>query len=228
MPKFTEAPAQPSLDEIAAYLGEVYFIEKDAKAERENYRGKFFEAATATFSPEKLAQKTVVVPQDVQTEEARAAYARTYNVGWEVVSVNDDGVVIREDPALKPYQIIVPVEGLVDSKKNPQPGYSISRSVASGSLTLDEERIMALDFDLYLRVTIVANYDLLYRLLYQAGAEVEAIDKRLDESSLPRVLRSLDDLSDEDRAEVQQYTYEGPRQVKLLVRYAKEEEIGEG
>jgi hypothetical protein len=231
VPNFTDPVEEEVLDlnAISADLGEVYFIEKDAKTERERLRGEFFKAATATFSPERLAQKTVIPPPDVQTEEASRAYAELYNTGWTVVEYRPGQVVIREDPSLKPYQKIIEIEGGVkDGKGQEHPGYSISRSITGGSLSLDEERISTLDPELYERVTQVAYYDTLARLLYDLSVNPDDIDRRLNSSNLPRVLRSLDDLDDKDREAVKQYTYESARSAKLLVRYAKEEEIGAG
>jgi hypothetical protein len=239
VPKFTAPePEAPDLDSIAADLGEVYFIEKDAKSERERLRGEFFKAATATFSPKRLAQKTVIPPSDIQAqgEDSARAYAAQYNPGWAVIESeeNDKGgmwtVLIREDPDYKPYQIVVEIEdGVTDREGVSHPGYVVSRSISTGSPMLDTERLQAVDFDLYLRVTVVENYDLLYQMLYQAGTDRGLIDKHLDESTMPRVPRHPDDLSAEDAEAIREFSFEGPKPTpKLLIRYAKEEEVGEG
>lgn len=239
VPKFTAPePEAPDLDSIAADLGEVYFIEKDAKSERERLRGEFFKAATATFTPERLAQKTVVPPSDIQAqgEDSARAYAAQYNPGWTVIEVeeNDKGgmwaILIREDPDYKPYQDVVEIEGGVTDRKGVNhPGYVVSRSISTGSPMLDTERLQAVDFDLYLRATVIENYDLLSQLLYQAGVGNEYIDKRLNESNLPRVPLPPDSLSAEDAEAIREFSFEGPKPTpKLLIRYAKEEEVGEG
>jgi hypothetical protein len=233
VPKFTEEKKPRLPLWIAEELGEVYFIRKDAEDDQKLLRTEFFEAATATFTPARLAQKTVVPPPDVQAqgEDSARTYAEQYNAGWNAIDVDAEvlEVTLREDPNYKPYQIVVEVEdGVTDRKGATHPGYVISRSISSGSPMLDTERLQAVDYDLYLRATVVANYDMLVALLDFGNVDTDKIDDVLNSTNLPRVPRNPDDLSAEDAEAIREFSFEGPKPTpKLLVRYAKEEEIGE-
>lgn len=227
--------------EIAPILGEVYFIRKDAEDEQKKLRLDFFEAASQTFSPEGLAQKTLVAPPTVDSEAEARAFAEQYNPGWIAIEAeeHEDGgmfaVTIQEDPAFLPYSIVVEVKGgiAVDDPKDPKiqkvhPGYVISRTIVSGSLMMDIDRLEANDQDLYLAATYIDNYDFLADLLYENGVHQNDIDEKLEQGGARRLPKNPDDMDEETLEAVKSYLFEGPKQPKLNVRYAKDNEIGEG
>jgi hypothetical protein len=83
---------------------------------------------------------------------------------------------------------------------NKDDGYVYSRIVSSGGVHLDDERLQAEDPELYEAVTF--------------------------EPEVKRELKSIDELTDEQIAQVQEYIYEGEPTVKLAApREAKPEEL---
>lgn len=229
MPNFTtqNEPALAAPIEVARNLAEVYFIEKEAKEEKDALRLDFFLVAALARKDTTLAQKTVAVPETVADEDARA-YVEQYNSGWLIVDEKSSHqFIIEQDPDLLAYEISIPVEGgVIDSKGKEHPGYTVIKEVRSGSPMFDDERLAIDDPDLYHRATQLQNEDGLRTLGGTMGLSDAKLDKWLDSiTDWPRVPRHPDDLSDEDAEAVKQYAFEGPKTKALRVRYAKDEEL---
>ena len=206
--------------EIAPDLGEVYWIWKDAEAEKEDLRKKFFDAVTAAQT--NLARKTVLVDQRITDPEEAQEYAEQYNSGWRVegIRVTEDGkyaAVIEEDPALKGgTEVVLLDEPAEDRKGKEHPGYVVTKTIVGGSVMVDADRMQDWDSDLYDRTT-----------QWQGFPDVNqhtdpAFDEALELRGWPREIRG--DLEDKDVKLIQQYSYEGKRSAKLNVRYAKPDE----
>lgn len=205
--------------EVCKDLGSIYFLIKESEREKSNLRDEFFKEATKELEGQKLPQKTVNVPEDI-SDAAAEAFVLKYHSGYRIVEqIDPDTFLIEEDPDLQPYsKVVLAREGDTYDDK-PVSGYVISRSIASGGALVDDERLIDLDWDLYYGVTKFANEDL---------ALLTGIDNnQLFEMGWPRVLKSPDELDDEQREAIKQYCYEGPKVVKLLVRQAKPEELDE-
>lgn len=234
MPKFSDDKQEPAVrntQEIGSELGEIYYIHKDAGDELKDLRLEFFVAAKVAKELEPLARKTVAVPEGLDPDDARA-YALKYNSGYRVVEDQDDEtdkLVLEEDPDLIPHTIVIAVDGgVVDSDGKEHPGYVVTKTIRSGAQLLDDERLREEDPDLWEDVTEIPNYEYLYALLVQAGVDEEDVDTQIANSGIERVPIHPDKLSRKQMAEVADYLYEGAKTKALNVRYAKEEELGEG
>lgn len=228
-------PAVRSPTEVATELGETYFYWKEAESLKEDYRKEFFGSVTRTFDTEKLARKTVVIPDDLKTDDERLAYVLRYNSGWRLVDDEgqlDKGVaLIEEDPNLKAWdEIIILDKPVTDTKGKQHPGYVVTKTIVAGSALLDDERLKKLDPDFYNEVTEWRNHDTLADMLYNSGVDVDEVESTLDtwlgNVGWDRVIRQ--DLDAEQKETIKEYSYEGPKQVRLNVRYAKDDETPGG
>lgn len=197
--------------EVAPILGEVYWYWKDAEAEKEVLRKQFFDACTEAARKSGLAQRTAIVPDDIVGTTNISEYAERYNPGWLVISIDGSKVLIEEDPSLKGITEVVLMD-MLDRNGKKQPGVVVTKTIVSGSVMVDTERMIAIDPDLYADVTM------------WKGLPIDdlAIDDYLEEIGWPREIRP--DLSDSQIESIKEYTYEGRRSAKLNVRYAKPDE----
>lgn len=213
----------PMIDSTTRILGRVHFERDKYDKKKKRLRDEWFQEASATFSPEALARKTVKVPLDCQDNPED--YATLYHPGWRVVEVVEDSVLIEEDPEFKPFVQIVMFDSpqeILDDKDNPvlRYGYVITRSIVSGQMLIDDERVIVNDPELWQEVTEWANYELILRLeVFNAD-----IWNELAELDWPRQVKPVESLTPGQIARLQPYLYEGPKTAKLLVRYAKENE----
>ncbi len=166
-----------------------------------------------SFAEESLAKKTVEVPEDQLADPE--GFATRYNTGWRVVEVKENKVVIQEDPEFNPFVWVHKFDTPIDGKY----GYVVTKSITSGSMVLDDERLTVLDPGFYEEITQWKYPE----LANAAGGG----DEWLDAIGWPRELKPLEDLTKHQFAEVQQYLYELPKSAKLLVRYAKADESAE-
>lgn len=201
--------------EVAPILGEVYWEWKDAEAAKEVLRKQFFDACTDAALEKGLAQKTVIVPDDIVGTIGIAEYTERYNSGWVAISVSGSKVLIEEDPALKGASEVVLCVA-VDRKGKEHPGFVITKTIVSGSVMVDTERMIQLDPDLYDSVTQWKGFPFI------DSHSDPTLDDRLEELNWEREIRG--DLSDSQIEFIKPYTYEGPRSAKLNVRYAKPDE----
>lgn len=220
------------INELAADLAEVYYIEKDAKSEKEGLRVTFFQEATKTFEASDLARKTVEVPDDISASDS-FDYALRYNPGW-ILDEKQPGVgktvILLEDPNLKPHIEVIEIPGgITEMKKGKEvthPGYVVTKSVRSGSAMIDDERMKNSDPALYDALFVPQGFKWISDMVYEAGVDGNDVDEHIDAflpEDWPKVLR--DDLSSEEIESLKPYSFEGPKTLALLVRYAKADEI---
>lgn len=203
-------------DQIAPDLGEVYWFWKDSEAEKEILRKQFFDACTQAAIDKGLAQKTVIVPDDIVGTETIGEFTERYNSGWKVISVHGAKVLIEEDPALKGTTEVVILSGPVEDRNgNLHPGYVVTKTIVGGSAMVDTERMEQLDYDLYEHITQFKGF----APDWDMGSVILDL---LIENDWPREIRS--DLNEQDIESIKEYSYEGPRSAKLNVRYAKPDE----
>jgi hypothetical protein len=175
-----------------------------------------------------------VAPRDLQTKEEIWDYAERYHPGYAVVEIEphedndvaDEGyamfaVQLQEKPEFQPFSIVIEQE-VEDAKGKVHPGYVVAKSIVSGSMLFDDERCLKVDSDLYYEVTEYANWDTLSSL------GISNLELKLKAAGYPRVPKNPDDLTDEQQEAIAEFLYEGPKTIKLLVRYAKEDEVGQG
>lgn len=219
-----------TINTIGETLGEVYFIRKDAEDEQKKLREDFFLAAALENQSQTLAQKTVVAPSSLETTEKVTAFAKLYNPGWRVIEpVQKFNVVIEQDPDYLPYSIVIPIDdGIIDAKGNEHPGYVITKSIVSGSLTLDDERLRKENLKLYNQVTYIPLLDQARDFWGEKSTTFTDLESAFGSLSVPRVLKSPDLLTPAQSAKIQAYSYESAKTKKLLVRFAKEDELGKG
>lgn len=229
MPRFDTEKEEVDEQELVCILGETYFEHKRLKEALADRRDEFFAEAEASWSQEELAQKTVEVPQDQLADPS--SYALRYNPGWLVREVlqdfdsddkpSDAVVVISEDPVWKPYSAVYSFDTpkVIEEKGREKTvyGYVITKSIVDGSMLLDDDRITVLDPDLYKKITEWANPSLVLAANL-SQAVLEAID-------WPRQLKAMDVLTAKQRTQVNPYLFEAPKTTRLLVRYAKQDEV---
>jgi hypothetical protein len=226
---------ESNVREVAASLGEVYFIAKDAKSEQEDLRLAFFAAAAQAHETKGLAQKTVEVPQGVDA----TSYAEQYHPGWKVVDVAHDHtlgqgakVLMVEDPDTKPWQEVIQTsEPVIEVKKDgttkEHPGYVVSKTIRSGSALVDDERLKRDNYALYQAVTEFPGFALYADLVAQFTEwQPDELEMWLEDHGVERVMKSLKSLTPEQVDALKPYVYEGPKSSVLNVRYAKPDEQG--
>lgn len=213
-----------TIDELAQEVGEVYFIQKDAKSELESLRKDFFVMAATVASLEgSLAQKTVVVPDTITDYDKAKAHVELYNTGWKIVDCPMEQpaapyrFLIEEDPDLLPCQVVVPIDGgVIDIKGKEHPGYVVTKTIVSGSATLDDDRLREEDPELLESITEYQNWETL--------REIGVTEEQLAAVAYPRVIKHPDHWDAWEEAALTPYTYESARSARLNVRFAKEDE----
>lgn len=231
MPRFSDEKEEIDEPELVCILGETYFEHKKLKQALSDRRDEFFAEAAASWTQEELAQKTVEVPKDQLADPV--AYALRYNAGWRLVGVAEDYtfdetlevdasfVTIEEDPEWKPYVATYPFETpktiTEKGREKTVYGYVISKTIVDGSMLLDDDRITVLDPALYKEITEWSNPGLVLAANL-SEATLEAID-------WPRQLKPMESLTAKQRTKVNPYLFEAPKTARLLVRYAKQDEV---
>lgn len=218
MPSLQPNPTATAHKPVPLELGEVYYLFKFAEDEKGRLRKAFFELATAANREQPLARKVVVA--DDATGEGLKRLLR-YHPGWCVVDLKEDNqVILEEDPAFKPWSEVVETT-VYDLKSKKHPGYVITRSIVSGSPLVDDERIRAEDPDFFDAIT-----DWQYpEFVADLSNRVEHVNEALKAMGWSRVLRPVESLTAEQTEQLMPYVYEGPKTVKLMVRYAKDEDL---
>lgn len=182
-----------NLGDITSKLGEEYRAWKAHEKTKEAARKEFFSAVNQHLSG-KRAEKLVEVAAPSE-EQARQELERRYPA-WSIddMRVSSEGryeAIIVENPEFQKFTFV-----------NSEDGYVYGRSVSSGSIFLDEDRLQAENPELWERVTFVPEPQ--------------------------RQLKSFDELSKEDLAALTDFMYEGKPSVRLLPpRKATEEELSE-
>lgn len=188
---------------------------------------EFFDAVTAHLETTILAQKTVLQPE--------------YYPGWRILDDRDwhneeRGILIEEDPAIKPYAYV-----------NTDDGYVYKRGVTRKEDTLDVERLREEDEDLYHEMTYV---DLSMKSLLQSAmlfAHVDDIEDPPDTSEediqwaidqaeaftnwfdVERTFKEPKDWTPKQAAKLQKYLVPGTVSPRLVPpRKATEEELETG
>ena len=215
------------IDEICSDLGELHFQLEDLKGLREDLRKEFFKEATAKAGKKELPQKTVKIPEDISTNEADA-YVLKYHPGYTIKTRDEKGYVIEEDPEFIPYSVVVhkePWEVFIKVKgeivKSTAYGYVVSRSITSGGQLLDDERLASVNPELWHEITEPLGAETLKRLQKYIGDEIWDI---VDVEGWDRVLQPIENLTPAQVEAVKPFMHAGPKQAKLLVRYAKANE----
>lgn len=228
MPKFKKEEPKRTPEEVASELGEVYWIWKDGEAEKEELRKEFFKVAADSYSESDLATKTVVLPKDIVMSEDAESYALKYNPGWMFSSFTDDSgdpfkIVLKEDPNLKEWtEVVIVDEGVEDRSGKIHPGYVISKTIIGGSALVDDDRLKNLDPDLWEDVSEYSNWEYFSELANELDKSEEWMKTWLAHKDWPKIIKT--NLSSELIEAIKEYSYEGPRSIRLNVRYAKDDE----
>jgi hypothetical protein len=217
-PKFTDND-KSEFDPVD--LGRTYFKRKLLQEEQDKFRKEFFQYATESFSDHDLSKQVVLLPEDQQGSPED--YIRKYYPDWTIKEIDNRvspvvSVVIQENPELKSFTKIIKLDSWDIKSGKVVFGYVISRSISSGQIYVDDERLAALDFDLYWEVTEMANEGLLIAL------DLDITDEELVEAGWPRLVKSPDALTAAQIDKLKPYLHPAPSTAKLLVRYAKEDE----
>lgn len=222
------------LTELTEELGKVYDTYKEHEVKLNGKKGKdsepglkkeFFREATQAQNST-LAEKTASV-EATSWDEARSLVIRL-NPTWKIY---DEGItiggnekdiytfILQENPEFKPFTFI--------NKKTKRVW---TKQVVETAPSLDDERLMREDPDLWKEVTDIPYADVIKNLLYESNVDRYEIDERLetlwDAYHGPRELKPLEELTSDQQARIQKYIFPGPPQVKLQApRDAKPEEL---
>lgn len=229
MPNYKREPEPDkprSLPEVAEEVGGVYYVKKDASDDLEKLRKEFFTVAALEKASEGLAQKVAEAPESIADPDEARAFVERYHTGWRVIEDKDVDApyvfLIEEDPDYKGHSIVIPIDGgVIDSKGKEHPGYVVTKTIRSGTILLDDERLLQDDPELYQEVT--EPDPTIYGFVTKFMANNPGIITRI-----PRVPKNPDALTDEQSEAIRPYLYEDAKTLALNVRYAKEEELGEG
>lgn len=138
---------EETIKEIVEGLSVVYHAEKQAQKKKEEFRKSFFEAVTASFGDDDLAEDLVTVDAESGEEAIRLAAAKypKYNIVDTRKHPDLEGkyeVIIEENPEFKSFAVEVG-------------GEVWQRQSVVGSPTVDDEALQAEDPDLFEAVTFV-------------------------------------------------------------------------
>lgn len=215
--------SEQSIIEITQKLGEAYKSYKKGEKEKDSYRKEFFKLADQEVDKHRDLTLDLHRLYGPSEEEARNR-AQSYwpHLHIEEVRAIEDGyfeLIVSGLPEYQPYSFV-----------NPEDKQFYRRQAVAGSLQLDDELLKTRDSELYLRVTYVSGLEWLAEFLSDLGVEADDLEAEIESASLtydlPRSLKSLDQIDEEDLAELKQYMYQGPPQIKLAPpRKAKPEEL---
>jgi|SRR5208282_588926 len=196
-------------------LGRAYKRKKRVEKEYNTERQAFFDEVSIILSDRKLATKVIEV--DGEAED----YVRQQYPGWVLQSVGEDGkAIIEEDPEWVKYTYV-----------NKAEGYAYARNITQETPSIDDERMLAEDPELYYRVTYSPIIDAL--LAYAKWTQVLAPEKEIYRyvqdttalgSAYPRSVRPWDEITEEDLEALTTYFVPGSLSVRLERRKAKAED----
>lgn len=211
---------EDKLIEITSSLGKADETQKSSKKDRDRYKDEFFETANDVLASRDLAQKTYSIVKDIKNPEE---FASNRNPGWIVINISKTSegysVLLEEDPSFMPFVFV---------NQNDKKVYN--RSIREGSLLLDDDLLKEEDPDLYDEVTQTPNADIIWDFLNEfddSGLD-DSLIQYIDDNpnKFPRILKSLDDLTESQIDDLQPYMYQGPKTVALNApRKAKPEEL---
>jgi hypothetical protein len=214
------------LDDIALSTAEWHTHQAEAAKYLKEDRQELFDTITAIKREGMRARKTVVIAKsDVSNFVAAEERVDLYNPGWlrdkASETDNDYHFILIEDPAFMQHEIRVPAsEDFADAFPN---GWTVTKTVRSGTPMIDLDRMKKDDPDLYIEVTYVEYYDVLRDLVYEANVDPDEVDARIAKYNFPRQPKSSEQLTPEQMVAVQPYTYEGKKTVALNVRPYKDD-----
>lgn len=183
-----------NLSEVTTRLGKSYTRWRAEEKAKDKAKREFFDLVNEELAESELAEKICVIRA---TDQAKAEErASLENPGWIIdASMKEDentyAFILKEDPAFRSYVYV-----------NPDDRRVYTKTVVSGSVILDNERLREEDPALYEQVTYTPEPE--------------------------RKIKPLSELTDIQAALLQEYMYEGKPVIKLLSpRRAKPEELEE-
>jgi hypothetical protein len=219
-----------TLDAITEDFGDTYATVKDVTKEKTLLQNEFFAAATAELETRQLARKTVMFDIERYGATNMTEWVTIYHPGWRFIEVNDQDLLIEEDPALLSFTYVNKIDKTV-----------YGRDTVRQSPQLDDERLREEDPDLWQEISSWPEpwYSLVYGAMKTArycndvddvflnDADMQlAVETYLRHEKVQRVLRPIDELDDEQIEALQEYLVPGSVSVKLRPpREAKEEEL---
>lgn len=209
------------LEVVTNQLLAIYDNWKSAEKKKNELRDEFFKLAVDENSRAPLSRKTVTIIADSEDEVRNVVEDHHKRFSCEALKEKTPGVwsvVLIERPEFKSFVYIN------DSKETP---ILIQRRVDDGSPSLDNERIIKEDPELWKSVSEIPDRNFLVDLILCFSYR-EQIVKRL-EDVYPlhrRLLRPFKDLSSEEIPRLQSYvSYGKPKIVLGAPRPAKDEEL---
>lgn len=199
-------------EEIVKDLAPAYQEWKGGEKAKNKYKTEFFDSITASVSEDDLAEEIVTV--DKGDAKASQQWVEKQYPAWEVTDSreNPEGkgweFIIRQLPEYLPFNIEFG-------------GKVWGRQIASGSTFLDDEAICHDDPSFYMEVTEFPREKEREELLLLGNADLDAVEIYeileywCNQRNEGRILKNLDDLTPEQLARLQPYTYEGKPTVKL-------------
>lgn len=209
-----------TLEYCTSRLGESYTKWKDGEKKKETERKTFFELADEALIEGDVPQTQVTTVYGPTREDAEARVA-LHHADSDLIDLEPKGegwwiASIKQKPEFLPY-----------SFANKRDGQFYSRRITPGSTHLDNELLIELDLDLYLRTTEYQGEPMFRELLGDHTEEAyEAIEFYCEQHDIPRVLKPFERISPEDLAKLQPYMYIGKPKVALNApRKAKPEDF---
>jgi hypothetical protein len=201
--------------EIVAELAPAYQEWKGGEKSKNKLKDEFFEAITAELAQGELAEQIILV-EDAATPQEGEEWIEKRNPFWEVTDFRanpePDGMgyeyIITERPEYKDFYIDFD-------------GKTYGRQVAQGPTLIDEEEIEENDPEFFWEITEFQDEKIVQSVidfLYDTSDDVERFEALMSygaEMNLKRVLKPIDELSPDQLAKLQPYSYQGKPVVKL-------------
>lgn len=207
-------------EEIVAELAPAYGEWKGGEKVKNKLKTEFFDSITEHLKASDSAAEDLVTVEANDAQEARETIEKLRPT-WIVEDLREapdrEGfweVILVEDPAFMPFTIEFD-------------GQVWGRQIAEGSMMLDDDLLQVEKPDLWKRISEYPNQKLMEDIAYEAGMDPSDpdteesgglegyVERQCERHGLKRFLKSMDDIDDEDLAEMQDYTYPGPPTVKL-------------
>lgn len=209
-----------NLEDITTELAVSYKQWKDGEKLKNTWKDKFFEAVTKE-AKESPAEKyvTITAPDESVARER----LQKQNPAWMVdeirpISAGSDTyeAVLVENPAYAAFTYV-----------NRDLGMIFQKQVSAGSIYVDDERLQEENPQLWHKVTVIPNADVIRNVIYECGGDVDQFEGLWYTYQGPRELKDLSTLDADTLAALSEYIYQGKPTVKLAApRKAKDEELG--
>lgn len=199
--------------DIVEKLAPAYKEWKGGEKAKNKLKDAFFEAITEWVKGEELDEEIILV-EEAESADNGTEWVEKHHPFYEVTDC-------RENPDGPGYEYIVTERPEFKAFYIDYDGYTYGRQVAVGPTLVDEEEIEENDPEFFWAITEYQDEKIVKSVidfLYDTSDDIERFEALMSygaEMSLKRVLKPIEELSPDQLAKLQPYSYPGKPVVKL-------------